>query len=165
VLCLLVLGGAAEAASGGEEESVQTSPSNLQQFQDDNRGRELAWQQANLARHDARRGDRASAVLRLQRALELAGQIRAIGKRTVALVQIATIQAEVGDHEGALRTTTAIESLTERDSTLRTIALDRARAGDLESAKRFAAAIQDTSKKTEALTYIDAQLSARPLGY
>jgi hypothetical protein len=83
----------------------------------------------------------------------------------VALVQIATIQAEVGDNEGALKTTTAIESLTERDSTLRTMALDRAQAGDLDSATLFAAAIQDSTKKTEALTYIDARLSARPLGY
>jgi hypothetical protein len=80
-------------------------------------------------------------------------------------VNIASVQAEVGDTQGALRTAASIESLTERDSTLRIMALDRAKIGDLASARQFTDAIQDNSKKTDASRYIEAQENARALGF
>lgn len=133
-----------------------------EEFERDNRARELAWQQANVARNEFKRGNRDAALARLSQALETAAKIQGIRKRTVSLVHIATVQAEVGDTQGALKTAAALESLTEQDSTLRTMALDRANAGDLAGARRFADAIQDNSKKTDALVYIEAQERARP---
>jgi len=136
-----------------------------EQFDQDNMARELAGQQATLARYDAQRGDQKAALNRLEQALKLAAQVQGIRKRTVALVTIAKVQAEVRDTAGALKTVSIIQSLTERDSTLRTIAFDRAKAGDVENAKLFANAIQDTSKKIDASSYIETLQSVKPLGY
>ena len=152
----------AEAVSGSPLSEFVTIE---EEFERDNRARELAGQQTNIARNEFRRGDQPAALARLKQALETSTRIRGTRKRTVALVNIASAQAEVGDTQGALQTTVSIESLTERDSTLRTMALDRAKVGDLASARRFTEAIQDNSKKTDASRYIEAQESARTLGY
>ena len=152
----------AEAVSGSLLSEFVTIE---EEFERDNRARELAGQQANIARNEFRRGDRPAALARLKQALEISTRIRGIRKRTVALVNIASVQAEVGDTQGALQTTVSIENLTERDSTLRTMALDRAKVGDLASARQFTDAIQDNSKKTDVSRYIEAQESARTLGF
>lgn len=160
----LMLAGSALAASP-DDPAFNVPQTILDQFDEDNRARELAGQETTLARYDAQEGERSAALTRLDHALKLAAGIKGVRKRTVALVNIATVQAEVGDAQGALQTVRAIQSLTERDSTLRTMALDRAKAGDVDTAKLFANSIQDTSKKTDATRYIDALQSVKPLGY
>lgn len=147
-------------------EATPVLPLSLQeQFDQDNRARELALQQTTLAKDDAQRGEKTAAMGRIQKAIELAAQIQGVRKRTVALVNIATVQAEVGDIQGALQTAGSIPSPTERDSTLRTMALDRAKAGNLDNAKLFSNAIQDNSKKADATSYIEALQSAKSIGY
>jgi len=152
----------AEAVSGSLLSEFVTIE---EEFERDNRARELAGQQANIALNEFRRGDQPAALARLKQALEISTRIRGLRKRTVALVNIVSVQAEVGDTQSALRTAASIESLTERDSTLRIMALDRAKFGDLASARQFTEAIQDNSKKTDATRYIEAQENARALGF
>jgi len=164
LVTVFIMAGPAIAASA-DDPTFSVPQSLLEQFDNDNRARELAGQEARLARYDARRGERAAALSRLEQAIKLAAQIQGIRKRTVALVNIATVQAEVGDSQGALHTVSTIQSLTERDSTLRTMAFDRAKAGDVETATVYANAIQDTWKKTDATRYIEALQSVKPLGF
>src|SRR6185295_6078106 len=164
LVTVFIMAGPAIAASA-DDPTFSVPQSLLEQFDNDNRARELAGQEARLARYDARRGERAAALSRLEQAIKLAAQIQGIRKRTVALVNIATVQAEVGDSQGALHTVSTIQSLTERDSTLRTMALYHAKAGDVETATVYANAIQDTSKKTDATRYIEALQSVKPLGF
>jgi len=160
----ILLGGIAYA--GPDDNRVPSESAALrEEFEQDNRARELAWQQANVARDEARRGDRTAALDRFKKALELAAQIQGNRKRTTTLVHIATVQAEVGDTQGALQTARSIQDMIERDSTLRTMALDRAKAGDVEAATLFAKAIQDNSKRTNVTIYIDAVRSAKTAGY
>lgn len=161
VIALLLL-----AEGYAQAEATPALPLSLQeQFDQDNRARELSLQQTILAQNDAQKGEKAAALSRIQKAIELAAQIQGVRKRTVALVNIAAVQAEVGDIQGALQTANSIQSPTERDSTLRTMALDRAKAGDLDNAKLFSNAIQDNSKRNDATSYIEALQSAKSIGY
>jgi hypothetical protein len=134
-------------------------------FAQDDRARERAWQLADLARNDAAQGDFPAARGRLNEALDTAAQIKGERKRTVALATIAGAQAEAGESQAALQTVASIPALIERDSLLRTLALDRAKAADLPGARRFAEAIHDRKKKAEAASYIEAQERARLLGF
>lgn len=134
-------------------------------FERDNRARELAEEQADLARNDATHGDNLAALRRLKTALETAAQIKGERKRTVALANIAAVQAEVGHNQAALETVASIPVPIERDSVLRTLSLDRAKAGDLAGARRFADAIQNAAKKADATFQIETQERSKAVGF
>ena len=163
VVCWMLLSGIAYAGPGDNRE-LSESAALREEFEQDNRAREFAWQQANIARDEAQRGNRTAALERFKKALELAAQIQANRKRTTTLVHIATAQAEAGDTQGALQTARSIQDIIERDNTLRTMALDRAKSGDADTATLFANVIQDNSKRKDVSSYIDAVRSAKTAG-